>query len=163
MLTLSHSKHHLIKWCFFGYLFCYREVNWRILILMSDTKPSSKFLRNFYFWSGIIATFAYRIIVIVTHYSSFWAQALWYIGTIGFVIYFLHRYQVSEKRARLIKNYQLIEKIKLAPNLTQDDIDATEYILKTLLSTKEKWNYIFIFVMSTVAFAIGLYLDFFSK
>jgi len=130
---------------------------------MPDPQPSSKFLRNFYFWSGIVATFAYRIIVIVTHYSSFWAQALWYLGTIGFIIYFLHRYQISEKRARLIREHQLIEKIKLTPNLSREEIASTEYILKTLLSTKEKWNYIFIFAMSALAIVIGLYLDFFAK
>lgn len=79
----------------------------------------------------------------------------WYIGTVGFVIYFLHRYQISEKRAQLIRQEDLIAKTKNDP--------ALQYILKTLLSTKEKWNYIFIFVMSVVAFIIGLYLDFFAN
>jgi len=124
---------------------------------------SPKWLRNFYFWSGIVATFAYRIIVILNNYSKAWAQLSWYIGTIGFVLYFLHRYQVSEKRAKLIRDHNLIRDIAKSPNLSQEQINSTEYILKTLLSTKEKWNYIFIFVMSVVAFVIGIYLDFFAK
>lgn len=121
--------------------------------MTSTLHASPRWLRNFYFWSGIVATFAYRIIVILNNYSKPLAQAAWYVGTIGFVIYFLHRYQISERRANLIREHDLITKTKNDP--------ALQYILKTLLSTKEKYNYIFIFVMSVVAFVIGIYLDFF--
>lgn len=127
---------------------------------MDKIKPSPKPVRIFYFWSGIIATFAYRIIVIINNYSKDWAQISWYVGTIGFVIYFLHRYQVSEKRADLIREYKLIEKAQKCQDLSGEDKEAISYILRTLLSTKEKWNYIFIFFMSVVAFIIGIYLDF---
>lgn len=123
--------------------------------MASTPHTSPRWLRNFFFWSGIVATFSYRIIVILNNYSKAWAQMAWYIGTVGFVIYFLHRYQISEKRAQLIRQEDLIAKTKNDP--------ALQYILKTLLSTKEKWNYIFIFVMSVVAFIIGLYLDFFAN
>ena len=130
-----------------------------------DKSPhaSPHWVREFFFWSGIVATFAYRIIVIVNNYSKYWAQISWYIGTVGFIIYFWHRYKVSEKRSKLIKEQDLIAAVARSKVLTQEQIDANEYILNTLLSTKEKWNYIFIFIMSIVAMIIGLYLDFFSK
>lgn len=127
---------------------------------MHRLKPSPKPVRLFYFWSGIIATFAYRVIIILNNYSMAWAQAAWYTGTIGFVIYFIHRYQVSEKRADLITDYDLIKKIRNGDELRGRDKQALTYILKTLKSTKEKWNYVFIFVMSIIAFIIGIYLDF---
>lgn len=130
---------------------------------MPQIKPNPKPVRIFYFWSGIIATFAYRIIVIINNYSKDWAQISWYIGTIGFVIYFLHRYQVSEKRADLIRDYKLIEKTQKCDNLQGNEKEAIGYILNTLLSTKEKWNYIFIFLMSIIAFIIGIYLDFIKQ
>lgn len=128
---------------------------------MEQPRPSPRYLRDLFFWSGIIATFAYRIIVIVNNYSKFWAQISWYVGTVGFILYFIHRYQVSEKRARLIKDENLIKAVSQAKDLTPSQIAANEYILQTLLSTKEKWNYFFIFFMSVVAMIIGLYLDFF--
>lgn len=129
--------------------------------MATDPHPSPHWVRDFFFWSGIIATFAYRIIVIVNNYSKFWAQIAWYIGTVGFILYFIHRYQVSEKRAKLIKENDLIASIAATPSLSPDQKSASQYILKTLLSTKEKWNYFFIFFMSVVAMLIGLYLDFF--
>jgi len=61
----------------------------------------------------------------------------------------------------MIKDHDLIEAVKKT-NLSQEQIEANEYILTTLISTKEKWNYIVIFVTSFLALIIGIYLDFFS-
>ena len=126
---------------------------------MQKLKPHSKFTREFYFWSGIVATFAYRIIVVLNNYSTLWSTISWYIGTVGFIIYFAHRYQVSEKRYELLKRYKLLDKIKRSKELSQTEKEASEYIVGTLLSTKERWNFIFIFVASTIALVWGLYLD----
>lgn len=129
---------------------------------MEKPKVHSKWIRLLFFWSGIIATFCYRAIVVVSNYSHFWAQTFWYIGTIGFIIYFAHRYQISEKRSKLINKYQLAQKVKGLNGLTQDEKDALKYIFNTLQSSKEKWNSIFIFVSSFIALVLGLYLDFFK-
>ena len=128
--------------------------------MSSSARPSPKWLREFYFWSGIVATFCYRIIVVLNNYSSYWSEVAWYVGTIGFVIYFYHRYQVSEKRSKLIKKYHLLSKISHSRLFTAKEKEASTYVLGTLVSTKEKWNYIFIFVASFIALGWGIYLDF---
>ncbi|NTV31081.1 hypothetical protein HGA91_03855 [candidate division WWE3 bacterium] len=127
-------------------------------------KPTyhSKPVRLFYFWMGIIATFAYRIIVVLNYYNTFWSQIAWYIGTIGFIFYFVHRYQISAKRAKLIQQYDLKSKVNSLSGLTTDEKEAMDYIFGTLLSSKEKVNSIFIFIMSAIALIWGIYLDFFS-
>jgi hypothetical protein len=127
---------------------------------MEKPKLHSNSVRLFFFWSGIIATLLYRAIVVVNNYSYFWAQTFWYVGTVGFIIYFAHRYQISEKRARLIKENSLDKKISQLDGLSTEDKDAMEYIFNTLQSSKEKWNYIFIFVSSFAALILGFYLDF---
>lgn len=127
--------------------------------MQQNTHASPTWVRNLFFWSGIIATVCYRAIVILNHYSSKIALAAWYIGTVGFIIYFWHRYLVSEKRLELIKSHDLISAVRRT-NLSRDQIEANEYILSTLLSTKEKWNYIVIFATSLIALALGIYLDF---
>jgi len=130
---------------------------------MDTTKEHSKLLRNFYFWSGIIATLAYRIIIVLNFYSNAWVKISWYIGTIGFIIYFIHRYQISEKRAKLIKNQQLREKIQACNSINKEDTKSLDYILRTLVTSKEKWNYIFIFLLSGLALIFGVILDFLVK
>jgi hypothetical protein len=123
-------------------------------------KIHSNFVRSFYFWVGIIATLAYRIVIVLTNVDPIWLKVSWYIGTIGFVIYFIHRYEISELRSKLIEQNRLAEKINAAEGLNADDKEAMAYIFKTLRSTKEKWNYIFIFIASAFALVVGIYLDF---
>lgn len=83
----------------------------------------------------------------------------WYIGTVGFVLYFIHRYQISERRAKLIREHELYSKVANLPNLDEADRSAMEYLFQTLESSKEKWNYIFIFVMSGLALVWGVVTD----
>lgn len=116
-------------------------------------------LRLLYFWIGILATLAYRAIIVVDRFSGPGVKIAWYVGTVGFVIYFAHRYAVSERRARLIRRQRLDEKVAAAGGFTDEDRAALQYILGTLETTKEKWNYVVIFASSGLALAIGLLLD----
>jgi hypothetical protein len=135
-------------------IFCYYE-------RMAQPKAHAKWLRLFYFWTGIIATLAYRIIIVLNEVDPLWVKISWYVGTIGFIIYFIHRYEISEKRAQLISDLHLDDKLQKVQELSKDEKDAIGYILGTLKSTKEKWNYIFIFVASAIALLWGMYTDFF--
>ncbi|HAH04134.1 TPA: hypothetical protein DCL28_01065, partial [Candidatus Komeilibacteria bacterium] len=72
---------------------------------------SRQLYRNLVFVVGIIATFAYRIIVVLNYYSQLWVEISWYIGTLGFIWYFAHRYRVENKRDKLVEEKQLAEKI----------------------------------------------------
>lgn len=127
---------------------------------MQPPQPHPRIVREFYFWAGIIATLAYRIIIVLNNIDAAWVQISWYIGTVGFIVYFIHRYEISNKRAELITENQLAQKIDERKELTDEDRAALGYILRTLKTTKEKWNYIVIFVSSGIALAIGIYLDF---
>ncbi len=130
---------------------------------MNKPKLHSNSVRLFFFWMGIIATFCYRAIVVVNNYSHFWAQMFWYIGTIGFIIYFIHRYQISQNRAKLLKKYNLAQKIESLSELSPEEKSAVTYIFDTLQSSREKWNSIFIFAASFLALILGIYLDFIKK
>jgi hypothetical protein len=127
---------------------------------MESLKAHAKPIRLLFFWIGILATLFYRSIIVLTNYDVGWANIAWYAGTVGFVAYFAHRFQVSEKRERIIKQYQLERKVSVANGLNQDDRAAMEYIFGSLRSSKERWNYIFIFVSSAIALIVGLILDY---
>lgn len=114
-------------------------------------KSSSHSYRVFVFWVGIIATIAYRAIIIIGHYGQVWTDIAWYIGTIGFLWYFAHRYHIEKKRDEIIVNLKLIEKIKTRKKLSQEDEQALVYTLRSLISSKSSWNYIAIFIASGLA------------
>ena len=124
-------------------------------------KLNHRYYRNFLFAIGIIATIAYRIIIVLNYYSPFWVKIAWYIGTIGFVWYFIHRYNVENRRDHLIERMDLAKKIENKEELNDEERQATVYILKGLKTSLAKWNYIAIFLFSAIALVYALYLDFF--
>ena len=126
---------------------------------MEIIKPHPKFLRLFFFWSGVIATLAYRIIIVLNFYDPLWVKISWYIGTIGFIIYFLHRYNIQKKRAELVLDYKLIEAVDQISHLEKEQKQALRYIVKTSLTSKSRWNSMFIFLLSVLALIIGIIMD----
>lgn len=126
---------------------------------MSIPQTHQPAVRLFFFWSGIVATFAYRVIIFFSEANPFLLKLSWYIGTIGFIIYFAHRYQIAERRTKVIANYHLAEKVAQLKELNAEERAGMEYIFKTLGSTRERWNYIFIFVMSAIALIAGAVID----
>ena len=132
---------------------------------MEHIKTSPNYLRLFYFWSGVIATIAYRVVIVLNFYSATWVKVSWYIGTIGFIIYFVHRFDISKKRSDIIVSHRLREKLdnNTLDELNNEDKEALGYVLGTLISSKEKWNYYIIFISSALALVAGIVFDFFVK
>jgi len=121
-------------------------------------EPSPKLIRWFFFWAGLIATIAYRIIIILNFYDPAWVKISWYIGTIGFILYFGHRYDVARKRANLVKDYDLINALDNC-DINSDQKQALHYLVKTSLTSKSRWNSAMIFFLSVLALIIGIVLD----
>jgi hypothetical protein len=125
----------------------------------SLTVLSSKFYRRWMFVLGIIATIAYRIIVVLNGYNQIYVQIAWYIGTIGFVWYFAHRFKIENRRDKLITDLGLEEKIRNNQVLTNKERESLVYILKGLQTSLSKWNYIAIFFFSAIALIYGFLQD----
>lgn len=118
------------------------------------------FKRWFFFWAGIIATLAYRVIVVLNNYSRLWVDIAWYIGTIGFILYFGHRFHVQKKRALLVKENKLVSAVQKIKNLGNDQKNALNYLVKSAITSKSRWNSLFIFWLSVAALVVGIVLDF---
>lgn len=125
-------------------------------------KPHSKFVRLFFFWTGIIATIAYRIIIVLNYYSSLWVSISWYLGTAGFIIYFWHRYDIAKKKINLVKDYNLVEVVDKAEGLEEKQKSALRYLVQTTLTSKSKWNAGFIFILSSISLVVGIIMDIIS-
>lgn len=126
---------------------------------MEVIKAHAKPIRLFFFWSGIVATFAYRAIIVLNFYSPLWVKIAWYIGTIGFITYFWHRFDIQKKRAKLVDEYQLVEAVEKNSYSSGEQKQALRYIVETTKTSKARWNSAFIFLLSVAALAIGIVLD----
>ena len=127
---------------------------------MKVIEPNPKLIRLFFFWAGIIATIAYRIIIVLNFYSPLWVKVSWYIGTVGFILYFGHRYNIARKRAKLVEDYGLIEAVQKADGIDAKKKEALHYLVKTSLTSKSRWNSAIIFMLSFLALITGIILDF---
>lgn len=123
--------------------------------LHEDKKP----LRLAYFWLGIVATFAYRVIIVLNFFEPIWVKVAWYVGTIGFIIYFLSRYRVVKQFSALIRDQKLLSAVEKAGNITTNQKKALKHIIGTLSTTKAQLNYVIIFILSVLALIAGVVLD----
>lgn len=114
---------------------------------------------NLYFYIGLISAILLRSIVIANHYSVFWGKAIWYIGVVGYLWFFTHRYHIAKRRIGVVKNLDLLEKVKNRQKLSENDFEGLEYLLCSLSVSKERANYLIISVLSIVAIIISLSLD----
>lgn len=124
---------------------------------MTEFKVHSRVYREMIFWVGVIATVVYRLIIFLNRLPDrLWSDLAWYIGTLGFVWYFAHRYSVEKRRAIIIKERGLEAKVASGAKLAADDQQALSQTLKSLESSKAQWNYIVIFVVSALALLLDL-------
>ncbi|MDP8290279.1 MAG: hypothetical protein P9M02_04880 [Candidatus Susulua stagnicola] len=109
---------------------------------------------------GMIATIAVRVVTILMNVNPFYGKIAWYIGVIGFFIFFIYKFKVSQSRAQLIVEKNLIVKINNNQQLAKDDYVNVGELLCSLVSRKERLNYFFIFALSALALIFAIYMDF---
>ena len=112
-----------------------------------------------YFWVGVVSAILLRTIIIADHYSGLAARVLWYLGVLGYLLFFCHRYDIAKRRVGVIKNLNLLEKIKTREPLQEKDFEGLNYIMWSLSVSKERLNYLVIFTFSIIAIFLSLILD----
>jgi|SRR5581483_3058869 len=122
-------------------------------------EPSPHVLRIFYFICGVVATIAYRIVLWL---NPFWVQVAWYAGTIGFIIYFWHRTVVETKRAKLVRENNLVQAVAKS-DIPEAQKAMVLYLTETSATSKVRYNSLFICLASVAALIINIGLYLFSR
>jgi hypothetical protein len=87
------------------------------------------------------------------------AKALFYLGVMGYLIFFAHRYHIATRRVGVLRNLELLKKVEERRTLSDKDYEGLEYIMWSLSVSKERMNYLVIFAFSILAIAGSLVLD----
>jgi hypothetical protein len=111
-----------------------------------------------FFLLGLFSSVAFRAIIILQKYEPAWVRPVWYFGVVGYMLFFMYRYYISQRRKRTIAHTSVIEKIRTGTALNEDEREAALYLLKSVRASQEDWNYLAIFVLSIVAIALDLLL-----
>jgi hypothetical protein len=114
----------------------------------------------FFLFIGLLATIAIRAVNLFLDFSPLWAKIFWYIGVVGFFIYFLYKFRQDRKIQNEIRKRLLAQKLSGNQDISAEDREFLRTILCKLKSNKDVINYFFIFSTSGLALILGVYLDF---
>lgn len=89
-------------------------------------------------------------------------RPVWYIGVLGYVGFFLYRYEITKKRKRVIKEYRLIEKVQANACLSEEEREAVTYLLSSITKSMEDINYLLIFLLSLLAIFLDIIFSFYT-
>lgn len=128
---------------------------------MKTYKPHivPKYLIYGFFIVGLISAIAFRAIIVFQHLEPGWVRPVWYIGAVGYFIFFLYRYIITKKRKKAIEEFQLIEKVKANACLLDEDREVVVYLLSSIKFSLEDINYAIIFLLSIIAIIADLFLS----
>lgn len=113
-----------------------------------------------FFVVGLVATVAIRIVAVLMYINPVYGKIAWYIGVVGFLLFFVYKFNVNRALAKIIKSDNLIENLRAQKSLLPKEYDLIAGILCNLKSEKERINYLFIFAVSAVALLFAIYFDF---
>lgn len=113
----------------------------------------------FYFFIGILATISIRVVNFIFNYNPLWGKVAWYIGIIGFFIYFFYKFNMDLNLKKQLKKLELSDKIQNCQDLLIDDYRFLNILLCQIRSKKDMINYFFIFLSSGLALIVGVYQD----
>ena len=113
-----------------------------------------------FFIIGLIAIVAVRAVTILEHVKPIYGKMAWYVGILGFFVYFAYKYKIEYNRSRLIKTSKLVDKILHGGSIEKEDRQTIGSVLCALSSSKDRINYFIIFSSSAVVLVIAFYLDF---
>ncbi len=127
---------------------------------MDEKKPHT--LPTFIIYSflalGIISAIAFRAIIVLERIEPAWVRPVWYVGVIGYMVFFLYRYYISERRKKAVQRFQLIEKVKANACLAEEDREVIIYLLSSIKKSPENINYLIIFILSILAILADIYI-----
>lgn len=129
---------------------------------MNAEKPHivPKFVLYGFFVLGLLSAIAFRSIIVFQHIEPRWVRPVWYVGIIGYLLFFLYRYKISKKRKKVIRDFRLIEKVKSNAPLSSEDREVLMYLLSSVKVSLEDLNYALIFLLSVAAIVLDLILTF---
>jgi hypothetical protein len=113
---------------------------------------------NLFFAIGLMSALSFRALMAIKDLQPQLFRPVWYLGIIGYILFFGFRYSITEKRKKAIRKFNLVEKLQNGEELTSNDRQVVTYILSSLQKSRENLNYLFIFVTSAIAIFLDLLL-----
>ncbi len=111
---------------------------------------------NCFFVIGLVSALSFRSLMALKELQPDMFRLVWYVGLVGYILFFSFRYFISSKRKKAIIDYNLLAKLQSGENLSEDDRQVVTYLLSSLQKSRENINYLFIFATSSIAILLDI-------
>jgi hypothetical protein len=101
---------------------------------------------------------AFRAIILFQKFEPTWVRPVWYFGVTGYMIFFLYRYRISQRRKQTIERTGIVGKLERGDTLNEEDRTAALYLVNSIRKSPEDWNYLAIGALSVIAVILDLVL-----
>lgn len=118
---------------------------------MIRRKPLPKWIVYLFFIIGLLSAASFRLLIVFDYLSPQLFRPVWYGAVIGYILFFLYRYGIAEKRRHAIAESGLLQKLSTRQQLDEDEQATLLYLLRSLMVSRENWNYFAIFALSILA------------
>ncbi|MEA3546385.1 MAG: hypothetical protein U9R66_01885 [Thermodesulfobacteriota bacterium] len=125
--------------------------------MRESPKTLPPFVINLFFVIGLVSALSFRLLVGVKELRPELFRSVWYVGVIGYILFFSFRYSITRKRKKAIRDFDLISKVKQGGELSAADRQVVAYLLSSLEKSRENLNYLFIFATSGLAILFDLF------
>ncbi|MFP4520952.1 MAG: hypothetical protein ACLFQK_02290 [Fibrobacterota bacterium] len=130
----------------------------------SDSLSSAKSSYSlFAFFLSVSSAVGYRLIYVSETFSWGIEKFLWYYSTTGFLLFFLYLSRLASKRASIIRDYHLLNRLRGGAVLNDEENKVLTGLLESIYFSREKLNYRIIFLVSVAALLLVIGGDFFWK
>ncbi len=121
-----------------------------------ETVP--KYITYLFFSIGFFSAIAFRAIIVLQHVGPALVRPVWYIGSLGYLVFFLYRFRITKKRKKAVRDFGLLEKVR-NKTLLDEDREVLLYLISSIEISREDMNYALIFFLSIVAILADVILS----
>lgn len=125
----------------------------------SITGSNGKWLRESFFYLGLVGAIGLRIVLILNNYNPQYSKIIWYISMLALTAFYYYRRWIERRRRKIIIDSNLLEKVK-SNKLDENDRDKISTLLGSTIVSKQMLNLNILSLASIAALVIQIFIDF---
>lgn len=125
----------------------------------SITGSNGKWLRELFFYLGLVGAIGLRIVLILNNYNPQYSKIIWYISMLALTAFYYYRRWIERRRRKIIIDSNLLEKVK-SNKLDENDRDKISTLLGSTIVSKQMLNLNILSLASIAALVIQIFIDF---
>lgn len=125
----------------------------------NEFKVLPRWVIHLFLWIGLLAGISIRLLTFLNRIDPVLSVWVWRFAMVSYTVFFGYRYVITKRRRHIITRHELLQAIEANTELDPVKQQALVYILRSVVRSKELFNYMFICVISIIALAIDFFID----